>query len=227
MQAEPGSSVNAKPLVGYTGVRVDLVSAASGGRARSTRCPRGLWLRIWLPAASRGTAGRLKVYLSTTGAHHGEENALGMKLECTLLSKIYEKATRKSGWWHNSRKTKSVVFSIIKFYPSPKRHDQVIEILRSVRDLARPIPGCLGCWLSEEEFLPCHIRYAEQWESEEALNDHIRSDLYRRILAAMELSAQAPEVTVFYATRTRGFELIEALRAPPQTSKRLSVPQVR
>ena len=117
-----------------------------------------------------------------------------------------------------------MVFSVIKLFPSPKQYDQVIEILRSVKDLARPIPSCFGCWLSEEEFSPTHIRYMEQWESEEALNEHIRSELYRRVLAAMDLSAQAPEVTIYYATKTRGFELIEALRAPRQG---LLVHQVR
>lgn len=57
-----------------------------------------------------------------------------------------------------------------------------------------------------------HIRYAEQWESEEALHDHIRSDLYRRVLAAMELSKQQPEVTFYYCSQSKGLELIEAAR---------------
>ncbi len=88
----------------------------------------------------------------------------------------------------------------------------MVELLRSVQDLTRPCPGCLGCWLSEEDFLHNHIRYAEQWESEEALCDHIRSDLYRRLLAAMELSKQPPEVTFHYCSQTKGLELIEATR---------------
>jgi quinol monooxygenase YgiN len=106
----------------------------------------------------------------------------------------------------------SVVFSIIRFYPAPKHRAQVIELLRSVQDLTRPSPGCVGCWLSEEDFLHNHIRYAEQWESEEALHEHIRSDLYRRVLAAMELSKQQPEVRFYYCSETKGLELIEAAR---------------
>ncbi len=88
----------------------------------------------------------------------------------------------------------------------------MIELLRSVQDLARPSPGWLGCWISEEDYLQNHVRYTEQWETEEALHDHIRSDLYRRVLAAMELSRQQPEVKFYYCSESKGLELIEAAR---------------
>ena len=106
----------------------------------------------------------------------------------------------------------SVVFSIIRLFPLPKQRAQLIEILQSVRDLTRPATGCVGCWLSDEEQLHNHVRYAEQWDSEEALHEHIRSDLYRRVLAAMELSKRPPEISFHYTSETKGFELIENLR---------------
>ncbi len=117
--------------------------------------------------------------------------------------------------WHVSRDKDHVVFSIITIFPSGKQRSQVIEILRSVQDLTRPTPGCAGCWLSEEEVLHNHIRYAEQWESEEAMHDHIRSDLYLRVLAAMELSKQPPLVRFYYTSDIKGFELVEKLRHQP------------
>jgi quinol monooxygenase YgiN len=106
-----------------------------------------------------------------------------------------------------------VVFSIIRLYPSGKQRSEVIDLLRSVQDLTRPMPGCLGCWLSEEDFSHNHIGYVEQWESEEALHNHLRSDLYRRVLAAMELSRQPPEVSFYHASEKQGFELVEAVRS--------------
>jgi quinol monooxygenase YgiN len=109
-------------------------------------------------------------------------------------------------------KEKGVVFSIIRIAPSPKQRGQAIEILRSVQDLTRPTPGCLGCWLSEEDCLHNHILYAEQWDSEGHMEDHVRSDLYRRVLAAIELSKPLPEIKFYYATQTKGFEVVEALR---------------
>ncbi len=64
----------------------------------------------------------------------------------------------------------------------------------------------------EEEFAQNHIRYTEQWQSEEALQEHIRSDLYRRLLAAMELSRKEPEVKFYCCSQVKGLELIEAAR---------------
>ncbi len=104
------------------------------------------------------------------------------------------------------------VFSIIRFFPAPKHRAEVIELLRSVQDLARPSPGFVGCWISEEDTLHNHVRYAEQWDSEEALHEHIRSGLYQRVLAAMELSRQEPEVKFYYCSEVKGLELIEAAR---------------
>ena len=106
-----------------------------------------------------------------------------------------------------------MVFSIIRLSPSLKERAQVVEILRSVQDLTRPCPGCLGCWLCEEDCLHNQIQYAEQWESEKALHEHIRSNLYRRVLAAMELSRRPPEVKFHYTESAKGFELIEAIRS--------------
>lgn len=108
-----------------------------------------------------------------------------------------------------------VVFSVIKIVPSPKQRAQVLEILRSVADLTWPSPGCLGCCLSEEDSLQKPIRYTEQWESEETLHAHIRSELYRRLLGALELSRKEPEVKFYFASHTKGFELIEAIRNSP------------
>lgn len=88
----------------------------------------------------------------------------------------------------------------------------MVELLRSVQDLTRPTPGCVGCWLSEEDFAQPHIRYAEQWESEESLEDHIRSALYRRLLAALELSTRQPDVKFYYCSEPKGLELIESAR---------------
>src|SRR5262249_51113716 len=77
------------------------------------------------------------------------------------------------------------IFTVMRFFPSVKQHGHTVEILKSVQDLTCHSTGCQGCWLSEGGVLDNHIRYAELWESEESLHRHIRSDLYRRLLAAM------------------------------------------
>lgn len=116
---------------------------------------------------------------------------------------------------HSPPSSHNAVFSIISLRPSVKHRAQLIELLRSVLDLGRVCPGRLGCWLSDEDSLQNLIIYAEHWETEEALHEHIRSDLYRRLLSAIELSDRPPDVKFYYATQTRGFDLIESLRYRP------------
>jgi quinol monooxygenase YgiN len=113
---------------------------------------------------------------------------------------------------HSPPSTHSAIFSVISLRPSVKHRTQLIELLRSVLDLGRVCPGRVGCWLSDEDSLQNLIIYAEQWETEEALHEHIRSDLYRRLLSAIELSDRPPDVKFYYATQARGFDLIESLR---------------
>jgi quinol monooxygenase YgiN len=111
-----------------------------------------------------------------------------------------------------------VIFSVIGLSPSLKNRGQLLEILRSLVYLTRPCPGCMGCWLSEEDFLRNYVLYAEQWETEEALHQHIRSDLYLRLLSAIELSQHRPEVSFYYTTETKGFNLVEAVRRQPNST---------
>jgi len=130
----------------------------------------------------------------------------------SLINHLTKQEAVADGFRHFSQKGGNVIFSVIGLSPSLKNRGQLLEILRSVVDLTRLRPGCVGCWLSEEEFLHNHVLYAEQWETEEALHEHIRSDLYLRLLSAIELSQRPPEVSFYYATETRGLDLVETLR---------------
>jgi quinol monooxygenase YgiN len=100
----------------------------------------------------------------------------------------------------------------MRLFPAPSKRVHLLEILRSVRDLTIVRPGCLGCWLYEEDSYQRQVRYGEQWASDDELRGHIRSDLYRRVLAAIELSSRRPEVNFYYATVSKGMDLIEEVR---------------
>lgn len=109
-----------------------------------------------------------------------------------------------------------MVFAVMRLFPSARERAHLLEILRSVQNPTIVRPGCLGCWLHEEHILHDYVQYGEQWASEQDLYNHIRSDLYRRILAAIELSRLQPEVEFHYVSATRRLELIEAIRGEPE-----------
>ena len=109
---------------------------------------------------------------------------------------------------------KRVVISTLRFVPSQKQHPEVLEILRSVLGPTETQPGCLSCHIYEEEGPDQATVFCEHWETVAALREHIRSDYYRRILAACELSNQSPEVCFHHVSATQGMDLIQQLRGP-------------
>jgi hypothetical protein len=59
----------------------------------------------------------------------------------------------------------------------------------------------------------------ERWETEEALEAHLRSETYRRILGAVELSGSQPDIRFEHVSGIEGMELIERLRNPSGRSQ--------
>ena len=58
----------------------------------------------------------------------------------------------------------------------------------------------------------------ERWQSRESLEGHLRSESYRHILGAIELSGGPPEVRFDYVSATDGMDLIERARNPAGTT---------
>jgi quinol monooxygenase YgiN len=96
--------------------------------------------------------------------------------------------------------------------PASKHYSEVLEILRSVLGPTETQQGCLSCRIYEEDGPDQAAVLCGHWEGEAALHEHIRSDLYLRVLAACELSNQPPEFCFHHVSRTQGMELIHQLR---------------
>jgi len=108
--------------------------------------------------------------------------------------------------------TRCVVISTLRIVSSPKQHLEALEILRSVLGPTETQPGCLSCRLCQEDGPDHATVLCGHWEDEAALQEHIRSDLYRRILVACELSNCPPEFCFHHVSRTQGMDLIHQLR---------------
>jgi quinol monooxygenase YgiN len=105
-----------------------------------------------------------------------------------------------------------VVVSTLRLFPSREQRRHMLGILRSVQGPTQAQLRCLSCRLYEEDGFEEAVYYCETWESDAALEQHIRSELYRRILSALELSRVPPEVSFYSVSETRHMELIVELR---------------
>ncbi|MFH0904315.1 MAG: antibiotic biosynthesis monooxygenase [Methanobacteriota archaeon] len=105
-----------------------------------------------------------------------------------------------------------MILSILKISPMPDKRQAVIEILMSVGTMTRLKHGCMGSDIYEQSGDRQKILYIEKWQSKEDMHRHIRSDLYLRVLNAIELANEPPEICFHEGSETTGIELIEAIR---------------
>lgn len=98
--------------------------------------------------------------------------------------------------------------------PYPDKWKEVIDTLLSMKGPTRVSCGCLDCTIAREHDDLRRIVYIEQWRSWEDLQCHIRSKIYGRLLEALELSLETPEVLFFEISTEKGMEVIEAERDP-------------
>ena len=108
----------------------------------------------------------------------------------------------------------SMIIGTIRILPVQRRRADVLEVLRSVQGPVRAQPGCTACQILEEQDPEPAIVFVERWDSQAALEAHLRSEMYRRILGAIELSGGRPDVRFEHVSASEGLELIERLRNP-------------
>ena len=107
-----------------------------------------------------------------------------------------------------------MIVGTLRILPPPNRRRDVLEVLRSLQGLVLAQPGCAAFHIYEENGSEEAVVLVEQWDSKPALEAHLRSEAYRRILGAVELSVGAPDIRFDVVSASEGMELIERSRRP-------------
>jgi quinol monooxygenase YgiN len=107
-----------------------------------------------------------------------------------------------------------MIIGTVRILPTPGRHADVLEVLRSVQGPVRAQPGCAACDVFDEPGAEPTIVLLERWETQEAFEDHLRSEAYRRVIEAVELSGCKPSISFERVEAVEGLELVERLRNP-------------
>jgi quinol monooxygenase YgiN len=107
-----------------------------------------------------------------------------------------------------------VIVGTLRIVPLPPRRAEVLDILEAIQGPVLAQPGCAVCRIYEEQGRERALVLVEIWDNQTALEAHLRSETYRRILGAMELSGSPPEVRFDHVSASEGMELIERSRRP-------------
>ena len=107
-----------------------------------------------------------------------------------------------------------MIVCTVRLLVSQTDRRQIITSLIPLIGWTRVQPGCRACHLLTDLEEPRAIVVMEEWDTRDDLDRHLRSKDYRRLLAAIELSQEAPEIH-FDSVETRGgVEVIDAVRMP-------------
>jgi len=115
-----------------------------------------------------------------------------------------------------------LITSTLRFVTTFQSRPAVLRVITAQLELTRVQPGCLRCDLYQAVENPNVFALIEEWESHPDLSARLRSEEYRAILAAIELSEEAPAIHFDTVIRRGGLEVIASARAQPEV--RLSEP---
>jgi len=102
-----------------------------------------------------------------------------------------------------------MILSKTEIIADTKKRQEILEILFSLKLQTQGEPGCLSCCITQELENEKLITYETLWQTEQSLYNHIRSSQYRNLLAAIDLSSEAPDVRFYTVSRNEGMELVK------------------
>ena len=106
------------------------------------------------------------------------------------------------------------IFLLRVVFASKKQQEEALKILRLLTGPTQVQPGCLVCEVFQQESTqkPLRVCLLEKWETQERLEQHIRSEQFRKVLAVMDLACEPPEIEFDTVSESGGMEIIQALR---------------
>ena len=119
---------------------------------------------------------------------------------------------RPMGTSERERSTVAMIISTLRIVTAPKSRAEVIRTLAAQLGPTRVQPGCVRCDLYRDVEDQGAITLVEEWASQADLDLRLRSEDYRCVLAAIELSREQPVFHFDTVTRRAGLEIVASAR---------------
>ncbi len=103
-----------------------------------------------------------------------------------------------------------MVTVLLKISSAPKRRREILQAIRPVLAPARVQPGCTSSLLCQDLENPNQLILVQEWNSQSELQNHFRSKDFKRILAAMEMADERPEMIFHIGGKTAGLEFVNS-----------------
>ena len=95
--------------------------------------------------------------------------------------------------------------------PRGKRQE-FLDVLLYLKGPTEALAECRACWICQDVTNDHALIYLVQWDTQEDLELHLRSERFRRLLPYIEMSREPPEVDFSTIDQVRGIEfMVEVL----------------
>ena len=106
-----------------------------------------------------------------------------------------------------------MIYASLRVVLPEERREESMRLVRSLMGPTSAAPGCVHCGYYTDAQNESVLCYVEEWQTEEALQHHIRSDDYRKFLALVDLSCEPPDLKFHRVSETFGIEYIGQVRS--------------
>jgi quinol monooxygenase YgiN len=109
-----------------------------------------------------------------------------------------------------------MIHATIRMTLPARKIEEALEILGSVAERTRVVPGCISCRIYHDTQEDNVIMIDEIWRTEEDHERHLRSSEYRNVLLVVEMAREKPEIKFSAFSHSTGVETIEKARSQPK-----------
>lgn len=104
----------------------------------------------------------------------------------------------------------SMILVTLRLKTDVKSRMNILKTIHSMTGLTSAQPECVNCELFSGTQNDDQLILLQIWKSKKALRQHIQSDEFRKVMAAMDSASEPPEL-LFYETNNipQGMEFVE------------------
>ena len=103
----------------------------------------------------------------------------------------------------------NMVITILQLKAAPEKRLNIIKTIHAMIGPTKAQSGCLHCELFSSTQNDDKLILLEKWESQGTLNQHIKSEEFRKVLAAMDTAYEQPELNFYEIDSLAGMDLVE------------------
>jgi quinol monooxygenase YgiN len=93
----------------------------------------------------------------------------------------------------------------------PGKRAEILSVLLCLKGPTEVAKGCRACWILQDAEDDHVLTYLVQWDTEQEIEEHLRSERFRRLLPYIEMSVEPPGIGFSTIDQVRGIEFLVAV----------------